>query len=60
MTLARKLMASVAFAAAAVSAPANAQQTVTGGTTDVTLTAAPALTELGLTAAPTGSATVTV
>lgn len=59
MTPARKLMASVAFAAAAVSAPANAQQTVTGGTTDVTLTAAPALTDLGLAAAPTGSATVT-
>ena len=59
MTFSHKLMASVAFAAAVVSAPANAQQTVTGGTTDVTLTAAPTLDDLGLTAAPTGTATVT-
>lgn len=60
MTLARKLLATAAFAAAAISAPANAQQTVTGGTTDVTLTAAPDLAGLGLSAAPTGTATVAV
>jgi hypothetical protein len=58
MILARKLLASAAFAAVVLSAPANAQQIVTGGTTDVTLTAAPTLTGLGLTAAPTGTATV--
>lgn len=58
MNIARKLLTSVAFAAAVIAAPANAQETVTGGTTDVTLTAAPTLTGLGLTAAPTGTATV--
>ena len=57
MTVARKLLASAAFAAAAFSTPATAA-VVTGGTTDVTLTAAPTLTGLGLTATPTGTATV--
>jgi hypothetical protein len=58
MTLVQKLLASAALATAAISAPAAAQQTVTGGSTDVTLTAAPALIDLGLSAAPTGTATV--
>ena len=59
MTLVHKLLTSAALATAVISAPAGAQATVTGGTTDVTLTAAPTLTGLGLTAAPTGTATVT-
>lgn len=46
--------------AAIASAPAGAASVVTGGTTSVTLTAAPALTSAGLTVMPTGSATATV
>ena len=55
---ARKLLASAAFAAVVLSAPADAQQIVTGEIHGRTLTAAPTLTGLGLTAAPTGTATV--
>lgn len=58
MTHVCTLLATATFAVLAISSPANAQQNVTGGTTDVTLTAAPDLAALGLAAAPTGTATV--
>jgi hypothetical protein len=49
----------LALGAAFTAAPANAVPIV-GGTTAVTLTAAPTLTSLGLTVAPTGTATATI
>ena len=59
MTLVHKLLTTAALATAAISAPAGAQATITGGPTDVTLTAAPTLIGLGLDVDPTGTATVT-
>ena len=58
MKLNRVLLAGVAFAAASLASPASAS-VVVGGATDVTLTAGPTLAGLGLTATPTGTATVT-
>ena len=60
MTLVHKLLTTAALATAAISAPAGAQAIVTGGTTDVTLTAAPTLIDLGLDIGVTGTATVAV
>ena len=61
-----RMLASAAFATVLVASPAMAQDSeddgttaVVGGQTDVTLTAAPTLADLGLSAAPTGTATVT-
>lgn len=47
---------SMAVVATSAAAPASAASTVVGGTTSVTLTAAPTLTSAGITVTPTGSA----
>jgi len=59
MTKLPALLASAAFALTALVATPASAANVIGGTTDVTLTAAPTLAGLGLSAAPTGTATVT-